>query len=59
MKYFIKIVIIGLVFFMSKVLTLSAETKPLMIEITQGIIKPMPIITIFIKYFINVPYFLD
>jgi TolB protein len=43
MKYFIKIVIIGLVFFMSKVLTLSAETKPLMIEITQGIIKPMPI----------------
>ena len=43
MKYFIKIVIIGLVFFMSKVLTLSAETKPLMIEITQGVIKPMPI----------------
>ena len=43
MKYFIKIVIIGLVFFISKVLTLSAETKPLMIEITQGIIKPMPI----------------
>ena len=43
MKYFIKIVIIGLVLFMSKVLTLSAETKPLMIEITQGIIKPMPI----------------
>ena len=43
MKYFIKIVIIGLVFFMSKVLTLSVETKPLMIEITQGIIKPMPI----------------
>ena len=43
MKYFIKIVIIGLVFFMSKVLTLNAETKPLMIEITQGIIKPMPI----------------
>ncbi|EAU50998.1 Tol-Pal system beta propeller repeat protein TolB [Amylibacter sp.] len=43
MKYFIKIVIIGLMFFMSKVLTLSAETKPLMIEITQGIIKPMPI----------------
>ena len=34
MKYFIKIVIIGLVFFMSKVLNLSAETKPLMIEIT-------------------------
>ena len=43
MRYFIKIVIIGLVFFMSKVLTLNAETKPLMIEITQGIIKPMPI----------------
>ncbi len=43
MRYFIKIVIIGLVFFMSKVLTLSAETKPLMIEITQGVIKPMPI----------------
>ena len=43
MRYFIKIVIIGLVFFMSKVLTLNAETKPLMIEITQGVIKPMPI----------------
>ena len=43
MIYFIKIVIIGLVFFMSKVLTLNAETKPLMIEITQGVIKPMPI----------------
>ena len=43
MRYFIKIVIIGLVFFMSKVLTLNAETNPLMIEITQGVIKPMPI----------------
>ena len=43
MRYFIKIVIIGLVFFMSKVLTLNVETKPLMIEITQGVIKPMPI----------------
>ena len=43
MRYFIKIVVIGLGFFMSKVLTLNAETKPLMIEITQGVIKPMPI----------------
>lgn len=43
MRYFIKVIIIGLMFFMSKALTVNAETKPLMIEITQGIIKPMPI----------------
>ena len=43
MRYFIKLIIIGLVFLMSKVSILIAETKPLMIEITQGVIKPMPI----------------
>ena len=43
MRYFIKLIIIGLVFMMSKVSILIAETKPLMIEITQGVIKPMPI----------------
>lgn len=43
MRYFIKLIIIGMVFLMSKVSILIAETKPLMIEITQGVIKPMPI----------------
>ena len=43
MRYFIKLIIIGIVFLMSKVSILIAETKPLMIEITQGVIKPMPI----------------
>ena len=36
MRYFIKLIIIGLVFLMSKVSILIAETKPLMIENYTG-----------------------
>ena len=43
MRHFIILIIISSAFFMSKVLVLSAETKPLRIKITQGVIKPMPI----------------
>ena len=43
MRYFITLIIISSAFFMSKIFVANAETKPLMIEITQGVIKPMPI----------------
>ena len=43
MNYLFKICIVGLTFFLSLNAPLMAETKPLRIKITQGVIKPMPV----------------
>ena len=43
MKYYTKLIIMALALIIFKNLPLMAQTKPLRIEISQGVIEPMPI----------------